>query len=426
MMNVMHRDEIVKCPNCGANINLKIGRYPGGINDSGGWILKCNACASLFPLEVKNPDDASSICSGATIIDSWDDETDNRAHVLAKNGVADTCKARERMLVVTHGEREDFYDLESRALYRCTACGTELDAKAYEALSEQLSSINLAFGNYLNWYLANSHGRAPEGISARVETVCTCARTHEARFYRNFTEFHPERAADYWLIDVVPTAPVPKDGKSLDVDGIFSRDDCIAILEKLLLRWQAGHSAVLLAAPFIGFNFPGAKKKVPNLWNWVLKYTNPAKTLLITRKATFNLLKEVAKDTEIDVEFLKSWGLLNPTLATLDEKKAFFKTDFHAKFYCGISADSVEILVGSFNIHEGSYVENIHLLRYSLEEFSRRYLIGMKMFFDLTLLSKPRTMLDIFADAEGAFRCDEISYKGSMFSEPERFRQAPN
>jgi len=49
------------------------------------------------------------------------------------------------MLLVTHGEPEDFYDLQSRALYRCTACGTELDAMAYEALSEHLNSVNGAF-----------------------------------------------------------------------------------------------------------------------------------------------------------------------------------------------------------------------------------------------------------------------------------------
>ncbi|MCP2518457.1 hypothetical protein M5J07_26250 [Achromobacter mucicolens] len=420
-MSVVHRDEIAKCPNCRANINLKVGRFQGGMNDSGGWVLKCNACASLFPLKVKNPDDASSVLSGATVIDSWDDETGDRAYTLAKHGVADTGQAAERMLLVTHGEPEVFYDLESRALYRCTACGTELDAKAYEALSEHLESINSAFATYLNWYLARSRGQAPEGIRPRVAIACTCGRSHEALFYRKFAESFTERAADFWLIDIAPTAPISEGGKTLDIDGIFSRDDCIAILEKLLLRWQAGHSAVLLAAPFIGFNFPGAKKKVPNLWNWVLKYTNPAKTLLITRKATFNLLKEVAKDTEVDVEFLKSWGLLNPTLATLDEKKAFFKTDFHAKFYCGISADTVEILVGSFNIHEGSYVENIHLLRYSLEEFSRRYLVGMRMFFDLKLLSQRRSMLDIFADTEGRFRHEEKSYTGSTFSEPMRF-----
>jgi hypothetical protein len=423
-MNAVHRDEIAKCPSCGANIKLKVGRFPGGINDSGGWVLRCNACDSFFPLNVKNPDDASTVLSGATIIDSWDDEIENRELVLSKHGVADTEQAVERMLLVTHGEPEDFYDLASRALYRCTACGTELDAKAYEVLCEHLESINSAFATYLNWYLANSRGGAPEGISVRIATPCTCGRTHEARFYRYFAESFAERAADYWLIDIAPTATFPEGEKTLDVDGIFSRDDCIAILEKLLLRWRAGHSTVLLAAPFIGFNFPGAIKKVPDLWNWVLKYTDPAKTLLITRKATFNLLKEAAKNTEMDVEFLKSWGLLNPTLATLDEKKAFFKTDFHAKFYCGISADTVEILVGSFNIHEGSYVENIHLLSYSLEEFSKRYLVGMQMFFDVKPLSKQRSMLDIFADPEGQFRCEEVSYTGSIFSEPARHGKA--
>jgi hypothetical protein len=375
---------------------------------------------------VKNPEDASNVRSGATIIDSWDDEINNRAHTLAKHGVADTDQVVERVLLMTHGEVEDFYDLASRALYRCTACGTELDAIAYEALSEHLESINSAFTTYLNWYLANSRVGAPEGISPRVATPCTCGRTHEARFYRYFAEPLAERAADYWLIEIAPTAPFSEGDKTLDVDGIFSRDDCIAILEKLLLRWRAGHSAVLLAAPFIGFNFPGARKKIPNLWNWVLKYTDPAKTLLITRKATFNLLKEAAKDTEMDVEFLKSWGLLNPTLATLDEKKAFFKTDFHAKFYCGISADTVEILVGSFNIHEGSYVENIHLLSYSLEEFSKRYLVGMQMFFDVKPLFKRRSMLDIFAVTKGRFRCEEVSYMGSMFSEPDRHGKAPS
>lgn len=425
-MNVVHRNEIVKCPKCGANINLSVGRFSGGVNDSGGWVLKCNTCSSLFPLDVMNPDDASSIRSGATIIDRWDDEINNRAHILSQHGVVDIGQTLERMRLVAHGEPGDFYDLESRALYRCSACRTELDVKAYEALSEHLESINDAFATYLNWYLANSRGGALEGICARVETTCTCGRAHEARFYRNFAESFAERAADYWLIDIAPTVPVSEGDKTLDVDGIFSRDDCIAILEKLLLRWRAGHSAVLLAAPFIGFNFPSAKKKVPNLWSWVLKYTDPAKTLLITRKATFNLLKEAAKDTEMDVEFLKSWGLLNPTLAALDEKKAFFKTNFHAKFYCGISADTVEILVGSFNIHEGSYVENIHLLSYSLEEFSKRYLVGMHMFFDLKPLSERRSMLSIFADSEGRFRCEEISYSGSMFSEPARYGQAPS
>lgn len=221
-----------------------------------------------------------------------------------------------------------------------------------------------------------------------------------------------EDVNEFWLINV--------DGgkKAIDIDGIYSRDDCIALLEKLLLRWRATHNAVLLAAPFIGFNFPGARKKIPDLWNWVLKYTDPEKTAIITRKATFKLLKDTAKDSQMDVEFLKSWGLLNPTLETLDEKKAFFKTDFHAKFYCGMSADHVEILVGSFNIHEGSYVENIHLLRYEFQDFAERYLLGMKMFFDTALLKKQRSILHIQIEHGRVASHRVVRYEGSLDSTP--------
>lgn len=56
------------------------------MNDSGGWVLKCAKCDQVFPLNVKNPDDASSVKSGATILDSWDNEIGNRAEILAAHG----------------------------------------------------------------------------------------------------------------------------------------------------------------------------------------------------------------------------------------------------------------------------------------------------------------------------------------------------
>lgn len=408
-MDVVHSDEVVKCPRltCQSPIHISVGRWPGGINDSGGWVLKCDKCDYIFPVDVKNPDDASRVCSGASILDSWDNELESRAEVLAAHSAADGHVHVERLLLVQHGEPEDFYDLDSRPLYRCGACKESLEGIAYVTLEAHLAEVNQVFEGYLNWYLAH-RSRTLEAISVWLDTSCSCGAEHRARFYREFSEVVPQAASEFWLIDVEGDKP------TLDVDGIYSRDDCIAILEKLLLRWRALHSAVLLAAPFIGFNYPGTRKKVPELWNWVLKYTDPNKTSLITRKATFKLLKDASKDTEQDVELLKSWGILNPTVAALDEKKAFFKTDFHAKFYCGISADSVEILVGSFNIHEGAYVENIHLLNYSFEEFRSRYLLGMKMFFDVEPLAKNRNVLEILIKNGNVATCTEVCYSGSL------------
>ncbi len=387
-MDPSYDRNIIKCSGCKRNINISVGRYPGGYNDSGGWVLECATCKQKFQVPVKNPDDLSRVISGASVVASWDNEIGDKAEVLAEHGLSDGSVKVDRLLIKEFGEPEDFYDLTNRPLYQCGSCKEPIDGAAYSDLSAKLGPVNGAIGSHLHFFLA-SREPAPEGASVRTNFLCKCGTGHRARFFRKFSETYAKGVNEFWLIDVDGPA------KTIDVDGVYSRDDCLAILEKLLLRWRATHNAVLLAAPFIGFNYPGARKKIPDLWNWVLKYTDPEKTAIITRKATFKLLKDAAKDTEMDVEFLKSWGLLNPTLEKLDEKKAFFKTDFHAKFYCGMSADQVEVLVGSFNIHGGSYVENLHLLRYEFQDFAKRYLLGMNMFFDTALLKRQRRILEI-------------------------------
>lgn len=373
--------------------------------------MKCAKCSAEFQVPVKNPDELSSVISGASVVASWDNEIGNKVEVLAKHGLSDTPVQVDRLLIKEFGEPEVFYDLTNRPLYQCSSCKETIDAAAYANLSQKLDLVNGAIGSYLNFFLKGRE-LALEGESVRTNFFCICGTEHRARFFRRFSETYAQGVNEFWLIDVDGPA------KSIDIDGVYSRDDCISILEKLLLRWRATHNTVLLAAPFIGFNYPGTRKKIPDLWNWVLKYTDPNKTAIITRKATFKLLKDTAKDTEFDVGFLKSWGLLNPTLETLDEKKAIFKTDFHAKFYCGMSSDFVEILVGSFNIHEGSYVENIHLLRYEFQDFARRYLLGMKMFFDTALLNRQRRILEIQIDNGCVVSQRVVLYEGSLDAAP--------
>lgn len=409
MDEVQYRSEVAKCPrgDCQNAVQISVGRWPGGVHDYGGWILKCTRCGQVFPLKVKNPDGPSRVASGATVLANWDDEKGDRAEAFAAHGISDEAEEAERLVLFQHGEPETLFDLASRPLYRCGACGESMEELSYAVLQEHIAVVNQAIGGFAIWHLAHRDA-APEATIVIQEVICHCGANHRARFYQPFSEKSSQTASDYWLVDVTGARA------TLDVDGIYSRDDCIAILEKLLLRWRALHNTVLLAAPFIGFNYPGARKKVPELWNWVLKYTDPSKTSLITRKATFKLLKDVSKDSEQDVDFLKSWGLLNPTLASLDEKKAFFKTDFHAKFYCGMSADRVEILVGSFNIHEGTYVENIHLLTYSFEEFRKRYLLGMKMFFDVAVLEEPRNILEISLDGDKVAKSKVVRHSRSI------------
>ena len=147
-MDVVHRDEVVKCPRatCQNPIHISVGRWPGGVNDSGGWVLKCAKCDHVFPVDVKNPDDASRVDSGATILGSWDNELGNRAEVLAAHGAIDGSAHVERLLLQQHGEPEDFYNLDSRPLYRCGVCKKNLEVIAYAA-----SVVSDRFHNKISW-----------------------------------------------------------------------------------------------------------------------------------------------------------------------------------------------------------------------------------------------------------------------------------
>ena len=144
-MDPTYDRHVVKCPKCESNINLSIGRFPGGVNDSGGWVLKCSACGEKFAVPVKNPDDLSSVVSGASAIDSWDNELENKAEVLASHGVIDQPGNVKRLLIKEFGEPEDFYDLASRPLYQCGACNEPVDAAAYAALASHLEAVNSAW-----------------------------------------------------------------------------------------------------------------------------------------------------------------------------------------------------------------------------------------------------------------------------------------
>ncbi len=91
----------------------------------------------------------------------------------------------------------------------------------------------------------------------------------------------------------------------------------------------------------------------------------------------------------------------------------------HAKFYCGMSSDGVEVLAGSFNIHEGTYVENIHLLKYEFADFAKRYLLGMKTTFNSALLKKKRRVLEIDIKNGSVASRRVVAYEESLdFPEP--------
>jgi hypothetical protein len=383
MFDINYRTVVVKCPNtnCKANIKLSIGKVPGGVNDSGGWILECEKCHNTFPYPVKNPDDYSSVDHGATILDSWDNEIPgDKQDVIKKHNLEDFPEdfRFENLLYVETGEFEKpkFSDIEENIFF-CPKCNTHIEPLVYSKLAHKLASINETIEGYMPYYLKGKWGD-PDSIIIISDYKCSCDFETKIVLYKNFkeAELPIEDEHELILIDVI--------GANLEatIDGIYNRDSCLQVLQKLLIRWQVYYNRVFLAVPFIGFDFKNRESQRVELWNWILKNTLPHKTTLLTRKATFKSFLEGSNNTGLDINLLKDYGLLNPTLDELTEKKALFKTDFHAKFYAGFDRKSSEVLVGSFNIHEGGYVENIHFKKYEFGDFFLKYILKMNVIFD--------------------------------------------
>lgn len=390
-MYTTHRALVVKCPGCGARIDVSIGRFPGGNNDRGGFVMECNQCQKRAYLPVPNPDDASSITGGAKVIATWDDEIGNRATVLAANGLTAQDEASESLLIVESNEKESpLFDMADRAIYICQRCHQDLEQLGYQALRQVIQEVNTEIGSFIG-RLWKGYETAPRGIELALYVKCDCAE-HRLVFFQPFSEGKSALTSD--VMDYSLAGPNDPDLLT-EIDGIYSRDDCLGVLKKLLVRWQARNRVVLLVTPFIGLDYPGREENRMKLWNLVLRYTDPSRTLLVTRKATFNGFLKAAKSTGLDIETLKKFQILSPLLNNLSSKDAIFKQQSHAKFYAAVGPKNTEVLYGSFNLHSGEYVENLSFRVYDTARFFTRYLFPLGVILSPLDIATKRSALNI-------------------------------
>lgn len=123
--------------------------------------------------------------------------------------------------------------------------------------------------------------------------------------------------------------PIYKGNLSLkeEIDGLYTRDECFSILDYCLKRWTMLANQVVIAVPFIGFQYNNkrCKNQVLYFWSFLNNVLDMQKTLLITRKLEFNKLKvylNEQKDSKT-YDYMKYWGKLNGLLdaATSAESK---------------------------------------------------------------------------------------------------------
>lgn len=408
-MEVSHLDVFAICrkAGCGQRIHVSVGRFPGGVNDRGGFIIECEACGTEAYMRVSNPDDASRVVSGGKRAASWDDEIEDMDDVLAAHGLARGDELSDNLLYLETGEiaNAGMFNLKDRPIYKCLACGAALEELAYEALTQAIKPINDAIGQYLNVYL-KGYTPSPDVFEVTLEVACGCT-THEMSFFREFveTDCFADKASKFILAGPIEAAQLD------DIDGIYTRDECIAIFKKLLLRWRARNQVVMLVVPFIGLDYSGREENRIDLWNLVLGHTNPRRTMLVTRKGTWNGFLKAAGHTGLDIATLRKYGILAPMLEQFHSDDAFFKQQSHAKFFAAVGPQRAELLSGSFNIHTGGYAENLTFRSYSTADFLDRYLLPLDIMFDLTKVREERLVLKILVQggAVTSYACEKVA-----------------
>ena len=76
-----------KCPKCGNDVVIERNWTPGGINDSGGYVLQCEKCDHIFAFHLGRDVYDSRVLHGAKILGTYDDGLGNKDNVLGEYGL---------------------------------------------------------------------------------------------------------------------------------------------------------------------------------------------------------------------------------------------------------------------------------------------------------------------------------------------------
>lgn len=342
----------LKCPHCDSLHSYQEVRFPVE-NDSGFWVVECDACQQDFYFPVKNPKESSFVKSHLIKRKLLDEERPEDCL-----GVKEAVRYNINLNKISHQ-----FDYSSNAIYRCRHSGSSLEAQAEKALLNALNAIVQAHYEVTNVYLAS---RLPdfEYFVVTLDIDCSCGEKHSCAFYTKFSKNGdiPDNPSDYLLADISNTDFYGS------LSRIASKSEIMGYLEKFLIRWNLFAKKIVIAAPFVGHQYLSKEDKL-EIWNWLLTQLDPNKSIFVTRPATFKLYKSVLEEVDgLDPLLLAEFELENRLIAANTKKQ-----DFHAKFFAGISDDCAEVLSGSANLVKGPSMENVSYSKISRDVFLKNY-----------------------------------------------------
>ena len=416
MINTNIRNFYFSCPNCEIQGKAREIHYVGGINDCGGFVLKCKNCNKKFFLQIKNPfTNSESVIYGndfeiEEILDFEYEDDRKKANILDKAS----------NLIVINGEEEipflkdawkvkpQFNINENDKIFICSNCKNNVEKLIFDNIEKNLSSINKIYKNCFNVYVKGRYCD-PKYIIFQSEVRCnSCNNKIDYISYSKFNGRGEEyETNDFLLSDIKNFNP--------QINGIYTREESKRILEKLVIRWNLLASEIFIVSPFIGFSKSIEKNKQGGLnfielMNWLLTILDESKTKLILRKTEYEKIKEILTPEMFDI--LDKYNLIHPLI----KGGLHTPVQFHAKFYAGIIPKKdkcyVEILSGSYNLHDASKTkENLIFTTLDFSEFYKNYSQPLELESECKSLSN----FEILKIINGSYKLLKIKTKEDLW-----------
>ncbi|WP_274877771.1 hypothetical protein [Vibrio harveyi] len=306
-------------------------------------VAVCNSCDKKFKIETKNPDE-SYIEYGANKKDSIDYEI--RPSLVELNSIEDVIQYNGNL-----NENNVIFDTNTKPLYTCASCGCSLEKAAFLKLDSSFNEICTSYNNY-TMYDIKGYGFSPVKALYLLDIECECGRSHKAVFYKKY-DHNGFEITDFNLGNIINSTPL-----DLIIDGVMSKDDCMELLKKTLIRWELFFEKILIITPFVGHQYLSEEKLIET-WFSILSQITSDKAKLITRTASLNTIKRAISNEICDYKVLEEYEL---SVKHIDE--AIKLQPSHAKIYCALTEECSEMIHGSANIVYGPSKEQVTFKRY--------------------------------------------------------------
>jgi len=380
-----------KCPNCGNVVTiseaftkpcvLDNGITIPAFDEDGVMVGKCSSCAKNFTLGVTNPE-FSEFISGAVKQDYYfkvDGKEKEELYKDLKNATAriegDT-KLKKYYLN---------YIYDGYPLYVCNKCDENLENLCLEAFEKCFTLFNREHNNYVNWSLKNAHGQGPEHIIVKLDFQCSCGEECQVVFFKKYIETLNLDIKEFSICHVMGARSVDKRIKP----GVYSKDNCVSWLYKLIPRWTLLFDKIYIITPFVGHQWLKSDRLM-DTWLELVNRLDHKKSKVLLKYGQFSgFRKAYLKENNVPYETLSEFELGANLLSELKQTN-----DFHAKIYCGISQERCEVFSGSANLVKGKSMEVMHFNVFDdFDKFNEAFLVPLGVKEDLKFQPKSHSLL---------------------------------